>query len=150
MAGEKQEAPWPVPKFYFKVSFGDKGEMAFQEVSGLDSEVDILEYRAGNSPEFSTIKMPCLKKSSDVTMKKGMYKGDGALFEWINEIKMNTISRQVVTIQLLDEEHNVLFTWSLKNAFPMKVTGTDLNAQNSDVAIEELVIAHEGLTMEAA
>jgi phage tail-like protein len=150
MAGDKQEAPWPVPKFHFKVTLGDKGEIAFQEVSGLDFEVELIEYRAGNSPEFSKVKMPGLKKYSDITMKKGMFKADDKLFQWINEIKMNTIARQNITIQLLDEEHNVLFTWSLKNAFPMKVTGTDLNAQNSEAAIEEIVITHEGLTMEAA
>jgi phage tail-like protein len=150
MAGDKQEAPWPVPKFHFKVTLGDKGEIAFQEVSGLDFEVELIEYRAGNSPEFSKIKMPGLKKYSDITMKKGMFKADDKLFQWINEIKMNTIARQNITIQLLDEEHSVLFTWSLKNAFPMKVTGTDLNAQNSEAAIEEIVITHEGLTMEAA
>jgi len=149
MAGEKQEAPWPVPKFHFKVTFGDK-EVAFQEVSGLDTEVDIIEYRAGNSVEFSTVKMPGLKKSSDVTLKKGMFKKDDSLFKWINEIKMNTIERKNITIQLLDESHEVLFTWSLKNAFPMKVTGTDFNAQNSEAAIEELVLAHEGIKMEAA
>ena len=150
MAGEKQESPWPVPKFHFKVTIGDKGEIAFQEVSGLDTEVDIIEYRAGNSVDFSTVKMPGLKKASDVTLKKGMFKDDTALYDYFAENKMNTIKRETVTIQLLDEEHNPLFTWTLKNAFPMKFTGTDLNAQNSEVAVEELVLAHEGLTYEKA
>ncbi|MEM9928486.1 MAG: phage tail protein [Bacteroidota bacterium] len=150
MAGDKQEAPWPVPKFHFKATFGDKGEMAFQEVSGLDTEYDIIEYRAGNSADFSTVKMPGLSKGSDVTLKKGMFKDDSALYDYFNETKMNTIARQTVTIQLLDEEHNPLFTWTLKNAFPMKVSGTDLNVQNSEVAVEEIVLAHEGLSFEKA
>lgn len=150
MAGDKQEAPWPVPKFHFKATIGDKGEIAFQEVSGLDTEFDIIEYRAGNSVDFSTVKMPGLRKGSDVTLKKGMFKDDTALYDYFNETKMNTIARQTVTIQLLDEEHSPLFTWTLKNAFPMKVTGTDLNAQNSEVAVEEIVLAHEGLSFEKA
>ena len=58
MAGEKQEAPWPIPQFHFMVTLGDKGEIAFQEVSGLDTEYDVIEYRAGNSVDFSTVKMP--------------------------------------------------------------------------------------------
>ncbi len=148
MAGEKQESPWPVPKFHFKATFGDKGEISFQEVSGLDAEYDIIEYRAGNSIDFSTVKMPGLRKGSDVTLKKGMFKDDTALYDYFNETKMNTIARQTVTIQLLDEEHNPMFTWTLKNAFPMKVSGTDLNAQNSEVAVEEIVLAHEGLSFE--
>lgn len=150
MAGENQEPPWPIPKFHFKVTIGDKGEIACQEVSGLDTEFDVIEYRAGNSVDFSTVKMPGMGKGSDVTLKKGMFKDDTALYDYFNEVKMNTIKRETVTIQLLDEEHNPIFTWTLKNAFPLKVTSTDLNAQNSEVAIEEIVFAHEGLSFEKA
>jgi len=150
MAGEKQESPWPIPKFHFKVTIGDKGEVAFQEASGLDAQYDIMEYRAGNSMEFSTVKMTGLSKSTDVTLKKGMFKDDTALFDYFAEVKMNTIKRETVTIQLLDEEHSPMFTWTLKNALPMQITGPDLNAQSSEVAVETLVLAHEGLTFEKA
>lgn len=146
-SGDAQGAPWPVPKFYFKVTVGSKGEIAFQEVSGLDSEHDEIEYRAGNSNIFSTVKMPGLKKASDVTCKKGMFKDDTALFDYFNSIKMNTIARETVTVQLLDQDGNSMFTWELTNAWPKKVTGTDLNAQNSEVAVEEIVLSHEGLMM---
>lgn len=149
MAGEAQEAPWPLPKFHFKVTLGDLGEIAFQEVSGLDTEVEAIEYRADNSKIFSKVKMPGLKKSSDVSLKKGICSADTKLFDWINSIQMNTIKRVTVTVQLLDESHEVLFSWTLNNAFPMKVTGTDFNAQNSEVSLEELVLAHEGVTMKA-
>lgn len=146
MAGEKQEAPWPIPAFHFKVTIGKVGEVAFQEVSGLDTEYDIIEYRAGNSPDFSLSRMTGLKKHSDVTLKKGIFKDDTALFDYFSKVKMNTIARETVTIQLLDEEHKPLFTWTLKNAIPKKVTGASLNAKNSEAAMEELVLAHEGLT----
>ena len=135
---------------HFKVTFGDKGEVFFQEISGLDTEYDIIEYRAGNSADFSTVRKPGLLKGADVTLKKGMFKNDTALYKYFNEIKMNTIARQTVTIQLLDEGHNPMFTWTLKNAFPMKVTGTDLNAETSEIAVEEIVLAHEGLSFEKA
>jgi phage tail-like protein len=147
MAGEKQEAPWPIPAFHFKVTIGSIGEVAFQEVSGLDTEYDVIEYRAGNSVDFSVVKMTGLKKTSDITLKKGMFAGDTQLFDYFSKVKMNTISHETVTIQLLDEEHKPLFTWTLKNAFPKKVTGASLNAKNSEAAMEELVLAHEGLTM---
>lgn len=150
MPGEKQGSPWPVPKFHFKVTIGDKGEIAFQEVSGLDTEHDLMEYRAGNSVDFSRNKMPGWRKASDISLKKGIFKDDTALFDYFMEVKMNTIKRETVTIQLLDEEHNPMFTWTLKNAFPMKVTSTDMNAQKSEVAIEEMVLSHEGLILEKA
>ncbi|MEO0788390.1 MAG: phage tail protein [Bacteroidota bacterium] len=150
MAGEKQEAPWPVPKFHFKVIFGNIGGASFQEVSGLDSEMDIVEYRADNRGGFSKVKMPGLKKATDVTLKKGMAKNNGALLSWLSETRMNTIKRGTVTIQLLDEEHNPLFTWTLKNAWPMKVTGTDRDTHHNEVVIEEMILAHEGLLMKVA
>lgn len=147
MAGEKQEAPWPIPAFHFKVTIGSIGEIAFQEVSGLDTEYDIIDYRAGNSVDFTTVRMPELKKYTDITLKKGIFKSDSALFDYFARIKMNTVTRETVTIQLLDEEHKPLFTWTLKNAVPKKVTGASLNAKSSEAAMEELVLSHEGLTM---
>ena len=63
MAGEAQDNVWPLPSFYFKVELGSLGEIAFKEVSGLDMEAQVIEYRHGNSPVFSNIKMPGLKKT---------------------------------------------------------------------------------------
>mgnify|MGYP001804838086 CR=1 FL=1 len=76
MAGEAQDSNWPLPKFYFMVDWGDQTDIAFQEVSGLDTESQPIEYRHGNSPKFSTIKMPGMIKSGNVTMKKGTFVND--------------------------------------------------------------------------
>lgn len=145
--GAEQDNPWPVPKFHFKVTFGGVGTIDFQEVSGLDSEHDVIEYRAGSWQPWSTVKQPGLRKSSDVTFKKGMFNKDSTLFDYFMSVTMNVIERQQVTIELLDEQANTLFIWTLKNAWPMKISSTDMNAQSSEIAIEEIVLAHEGLTM---
>jgi phage tail-like protein len=148
MAGKTQEAPWPVPAFQFKVEISGVGEIACAEVSGLDAETDVIEYRAGNSAAYSVVKMPGLKKYSDITLKKGMFKDDKAFNKYFKQITMNTIDRTTVTIQLLDEQGNAVFVWKLTNAFPKKVTGASLNAKNSEAAMEELVLAHEGIEMD--
>ena len=140
---------WPLLKFYFQVKW-DSEEMSFQEVSGLDIEAQPIEYRLGDSPEFSTIKMPGIKKSGNVTMKKGVYKGDNKFWEWFNEIKMNTIKRVPVTISLLDETGAGTMVWTLANAWPTKITGTDLKSDGNEVAIETIEIVHEGITIENA
>ena len=137
---------WPLPKFYFQVKW-DSTEMAFEEVSGLDVEAQLIEYRNGNSPEFSTAKMPGLKKYGNVTMKKGIFKADNKFWDWFNQIKMNTIKRVPVIISLLDEAGKPTMVWTLKNAWPAKITGTDLKAQGNEVAVETIEIAHEGLTI---
>ena len=134
MAGEKQDNVWPLPAFYFKVEIGSLGEIAFKEVSGLDAEAQIIEYRHGNSPQFSTIKMPGIKKYNK-------------LFDWFNTIKLNTIQREAVTISLLDEEGNPTMVWKLTNAWPTKVTGVSLKSDGNEVAVEQLDMAHEGLVI---
>ncbi|MDL2278714.1 phage tail protein [Parabacteroides sp. OttesenSCG-928-G07] len=148
MAEKEQDDVWPLPKFYFNVEIGPLAEATFQEVSGLELEAQVIEYRHGNGPEFSTIKMPGIKKSSDVTLKKGVFKSNNKFWDWFNQIKMNTIERQPVTISLLDEGGNPIMVWKLTNAWPTKITGTDLKSDGNEVAIETLVLAHEGLVIE--
>jgi phage tail-like protein len=150
MAGEVQDNIWPLPKFHFKVEVEGGITASFQEVSGLDSEVDVVEYRHGDSPEFSTIKMPGLRKSSDVTLKKGTFTGDIYFYDWFAQNNMNTIERRTVQIMLLNESGDAEIIWTLTNAFPKQVQGTDLNSQSSDVAVETLVLAHEGLAITTA
>jgi len=143
------QAIWPLPKFHFQVKWDDT-ELAFQEVSGLDIETQPLEYRAGNNPVFSTIKMPGMLKTGNITMKKGVFVKDNAIWDWFAEIKMNTITRKALTISLLDEEGAPTMVWKVQNAFPVKVSGTDLKAGGNEVAVESIEIAHEGFVIENA
>ncbi|MBX9899823.1 MAG: phage tail protein [Burkholderiaceae bacterium] len=139
-------ANWPLPKFHFEVKW-DSQVMSFQEVSGLDIQSEEIKYRQGDSPIFSVIKMPGMTKFSNVTMKKGIFKGDNKFWDWFKEIKMNTVKRQPITISLLDEEGKPTMVWTLTNAWPTKITGTDLKAEGNEVAIEQIEIVHEGLTI---
>lgn len=140
----QSQTVWPLPKFHFQVSWGDQ-QMSFQEVSGLDMQAEEIQYRSGDSKDFSPIKMPGLKKYGNVTMKKGIFKGDNKFWEWFAKIKMNTVERVAVTISLLDEEAKPIMVWKLRNAWPTKITGTDLKADANEVAIETIEIAHEGM-----
>jgi phage tail-like protein len=143
-----QQSPnvWPMPKFYFQVKW-DSAVMSFEEISGLDVESQPIEYRHGDSPVYASIKMPGLKKYGNITMKKGVFKGDNKFWDWFNQIKMNTIKRVPVTISLLDETGKPTMVWTLTNAWPTKITGTDLKAQGNEVAVETIEVAHEGLTI---
>lgn len=143
---EQSTTVWPISKFYFQVKW-DSDVMSFQEISGLDIEAQPIEYRHGDSPEFSTITMPGIKKFGNVTMKKGVFKSDNKFWDWFNQIKMNTIKRVPVTISLLDETGAPTMVWTLANAWPTKITGTDMKADANEVAIETIEIAHEGITI---
>ena len=143
------QAIWPLPKFHFSVKWDDT-ELAFQEVSGLEMETQPLEYRAGNSKVFSTIKMPGMLKTGNITMKKGVFVKDNAIWDWFTEVKMNVIKRKALTISLLDEAGGTTMVWKVQNAFPVKVTSTDLKAEGNEVAVESIEIAHEGFVIENA
>ena len=148
MAGDKQDTNWPLPKFYFSVDIPPMGDdVPFQEVTGLETSTEPIDYRHGNSKGFYPIKMPGLQKSGNVTLKKGVFKGDAKFWDWFSKITLNTIERQTVTIKLLDETGAATMTWTLLNAWPTKVTGADLKSEGSEVAVESIELAHEKLTV---
>lgn len=53
--------------------------------------------------------------------------------------------RKDVRIELHDHERRLIAAWLLKNAMPVKYEAPDINAAGTDVAIETLTLAHEGL-----
>ena len=144
--GSKQGATWPMPKFRFEVDLGTQlTKVAFQEVSGMDAETQIIEYRQSNNPLFSTEKMPGITKYGNVTMKRGVFVNDNSFWDWYNQISMNTIKRRTVLIKLLDEKGNITMKWQLNNAWPTKITSTDQKSDGNEVAVDTLEIAHEQL-----
>ena len=148
MAGETQDhSVWSLPKVYISVDIGDQQNLAFQEVSGLDAETQVIEYRAGDNKRFSTVKMPGVRKFGNVTLKMGVFVRDDKFWDWYSQIEMNTIKRVPVVIRLLDEKGDASMVWTLQNAWPTKITGTDLKSDGNEVAVETLEIAHEGITI---
>jgi len=77
---------WPISNSYFSVDIGDQKNLAFQEILGLDVESKVIEYQNGNSPQFSTIKMPEMFSSRNVTLKKGVFVKDNCFWDWFNQI----------------------------------------------------------------
>lgn len=89
-----------------------------------------------------------MQKFSNITLKRGTFASDNEFYNWWNSVKLNTIERRNITISLLNEEHEPVVTWKVKNAWPAKVQSTDLKADGNEVAIESMEIVHEGLTIQ--
>ncbi|MFT3701638.1 MAG: phage tail protein [Agriterribacter sp.] len=139
---------YPLPVSHFIVDWGGNS-IGFTEVTGLSEEFEVIEYREGNSPNFSAIKLPGLRKFSNVVLKRGIIKGDNDFFNWINTVNVNGVERRDITISLLNEAHEPVRVWRIKNAWPCKLSAPDLKADANEVAIETLELAHEGLSVEA-
>lgn len=140
-------AEYPLPKFHFQVEWGGS-KIGFTEVSGLDITTEVIEYRDGASPEYSKVKMPGQRKFSNITLKRGTFATDNQFYTWFNTVSLNTIERRNLTVSLLNENHEPVVVWKIKNAWPTKITPTDLKADGNEVAIESLELAHEGLTIQ--
>lgn len=143
----------PFGAYNFLVEF-DGNEAAgsalggFSDVSGLGTEITLMEYRQGNDRENRVRKIPALHKSSDVTLKRGIM-GLTNFWQWVSVTRADPTHKRNVSIALQDEVGNVVLKWKLVNARPMKWTGPTLAAKGgSDVAMEELVLASEGVELE--
>lgn len=139
-------ATYPLPKFHFQVQWGGE-RIGFTEVTGLDMQVEAIEYREGSSPEYSKVKQPGMHKFSNITLKRGTMAGDSDFYKWINEISLTSVTRRDIVISLLNETHAPVMTWKAKQAFPVKLQASDLKSDGNEVAIETLELAHEGLNI---
>lgn len=153
MADFKDEL-FPVLKFHFRVTV-DGEQISFSEVSGLDAETEIVEYRAGDDEFFGKMKSAGLRKVSNITLKKGIYSGDdrlGATFNRLNDKDYYTQydSRFEMLIELMSEAGDTEMVWNVTNAFPSKLSGTDLKSDGNEVAMETLEIAAEDILNELA
>lgn len=134
--------------FHFQVEWGGT-RMGFQTVSGLEISVDVIHYREGNAKEHSPKKMPGQKHYGDIKLSRGVAKSDNEFFEWWNSIKLNTVEKRDIAISLLNENHEPVIVWKVREAFPVKVKWGDLRAAESEAVIEHLVISCEGITVQA-
>lgn len=141
---------YPLPKFHFELEWGGT-RLGFTEVTGLDFETEVIEYREGNLPSYNKTKQPGLTKYTDVVLKRGIILDDLEYFtQWAKTAMFQEIKeqyRRTVTIKLLNEEHKAIMVWTLSKAWPSKIQSTDLKADGNEVAIETLTFVHEGLTM---
>lgn len=137
-------AGYPHGKFRYKVEIDGLDAGGFSEVSGFDASIDVIEYREGDMVQ-TPMKLPGLKKYGNITLKQGLA-DSMVLYEWIIAGVNGAVERKTITITLLDEEEAPAASWQVINAWPTKYTAPDFNATSSEVAIETLEIAHEGMT----
>lgn len=138
---------YPLSVFHFQVEWGGT-RIGFTEVSGLTIELQSIDYREGSSLEYHVTKMPGIPQFSNIVLKRGVFRADNEFFQWLNTVKMNKIERRDLTISLLNEEHEPVIVWKVKEAWPSKVEGPTLNSTGNEVAIETIELCHEGLAIE--
>lgn len=138
--------PAPLGAFSFSVQWGGT-RIGFAQAAGLDKESRVIEYRGSATPGFSPTKMAGMHKFANVTLKRGVT-ADREFLSWLSTTKTGTARRHDLVISLLDEKHEPVMIWKLKNALPIKVEAPQLEASGNDVAIDSIELAHEGLELQ--
>ena len=133
----------PYMNFNFLVEIDGITRAGFHEVSGIDSTIDVVEHREGGD-NTSPRKLPGLTKHANIVLKRGIT-DDTQLWQWHLDAVNGTLTRKNGSIVLKDRRGNEVARWNFVNAWPSKWTGPNLTAEGTDVAIETLELAHEGL-----
>ena len=146
---ELRDTPYGVFNYLVNLGDGSEGEVqgGFSEVSGLNAEVTVAEYRNGNDPVNYVKKIPAINKAGDVTLKRGVIGADN-IYNWLEQIRNGDVTaKRDVIIKLKNEDPTssaAVVTWKLVQAMPIKWTGPTLTAKGgSDVAMAELVLSAE-------
>lgn len=133
----------PYVAFNYLVEISGIRVGGFNEVSGLDGEIDTIDYRNGDE-DFVARKLPGLKKFPHIVLKRGII-GDLDAFTWFRLGALGTVDRREGAIILRDERRNEVMRWKFVRGWACKYTGPSLKSDSSAVAIESIEIAHEGL-----
>ena len=133
----------PYSSFNFLVEIDGISRAAFREVSGLDSTIDVTEYREGGE-NTTPRKLAGMTKYSNIQLRWGMT-DDMELYEWHRRAVRGELERKTGSIVLLDRRGEETARWNFVRAWPSKYTAPDFNAEGSEIAIESLELVHEGL-----
>jgi phage tail-like protein len=135
----------PFRNFNFLVELEGIAQASFTECSGLGATTEVIETREGGD-NTTVRKLPGKTTYSDITLKWGITDSK-ELWRWRQQIIEGVVTRKNGSIVLFDlTNHTEVARWNFIAAWPTKWEGPPLSAKGNDIAIETLVLAHEGIT----
>lgn len=141
MSSSESTTEWPLPAFYFNVAIDyDMNDMAFQEVSGIETQVETEEYyEGGNNLIFH---LPKSIKYSNLVLKRAIANYDSPIIKWCSSIINNQLSTLINTksiiVSLHDSEGEPCRAWIFDNAYPVKIKIDSFTSTKNEVAVEEI------------
>ncbi len=137
---------YPPVGFHFLVTFQlfpqTPNDFRFQEVSGLDVEMEMESFTEGGQNRF-TWQLPKRTRYSDLVLKRGMFMGSGIVL-WCRNALENFVFEPVnLTVALLNESHVPIQAWYVVNAIPKKWSISNFNAEENSVVIESITLSYQ-------
>ncbi|MGK0706847.1 phage tail protein [Yokenella regensburgei] len=138
---------YPIPTYRFIVTLGNE-QVPFTSASGLDINFDTIEYRDGTGNWY---KMPGQRQVPNITLNKGVFPGKNAMYEWINSIQLNQVEKKDIMISLTNEAGTeVLVSWNVSNAFPTSLTSPSFDATSNEIAVQQITLMADRVTIQTA
>ncbi|MCX5357766.1 phage tail protein [Streptomyces sp. NBC_00124] len=135
----------PFRNFNFLVEIDGITQAGFSECSGLASTTEVIEFREGGD-NTTVHKLPGKTSYADITLKWGTT-DNLDLWNWRQQIIDGQVVRKTGALILFDLAGSTeVARWNFVRAWPTKCELPSFSAKGNDVAIETLVLAHEGLT----
>lgn len=134
---------YPLPLYRYKVEIDGKG-MDFNSVSGLETSFQTIEYKVGSAPYPRVTRIPGQPAEINLTLKKGIFKKDAFLYDWLKKTTGSADGKDV-SVSLLDASAKPLVVWNVRNAFPTKLSAPSFDASSNEIAIEELTLVADGM-----
>ena len=135
----------PFRNFNFLVEIDGIAQASFTECSGLSTTTEVIENREGGD-NVTVRKLPGKTSYSDISLKWGLTDST-ELWDWRQQITDGNVVRKNGSIVVFDLDNSTeVARWNFVRAWPTKWEGPTLSAKGNDIAIDTLVLAHEGLT----
>ncbi len=136
----------PYLGFNFTVKVDGKNVVAgFSEVSGLQAEIEVQDYREGGVNEYVHKLAGPTRYPSNLVLKRGISEVEGGLWSWYCDVMQGKIERKDVTVTLMNSAGEEKVHWGFRKAYPVKWMGPGLRATASEIAVESVELAHMGL-----
>ncbi|MBA3598340.1 MAG: phage tail protein [Methylibium sp.] len=140
----------PQPAFAFRVEIDGFAEAAFARVQLPRLERDAIRYRSGNDPGEAPRLLPGLLRLGECVLERAVLPGENDFFNWMSTAQGGAQARRNVAITLLDEKGQPVRLWKLRNAIPVALAWSPLDASVSSVLVETLHLAVEAVTVETS
>jgi phage tail-like protein len=138
----------PLVGFHYAIEIQGTVSGYFTECGGLGSEHEVIEHKVVDEKGREVIqKIPGRMKWQDITLKRGIT-DNMDIWEWRKQVEdgdMET-ARHNGSIVMFDQSFQEVARWDFERAWPLKVTGPQLQSDSNAFGVEEMVITHEGLT----
>lgn len=134
----------PLLTLHFELAIDGLAKAGFSECTGLQAELEVQDYREGGLNTYLH-RFPTRLRHPVLTLRRGIV--DRAIWDWYDAILQGNFTRRNGSISVLDEAGaSPVVQWEFRGAFPSNWRGPELNAAQSNVAVETFELTHQGLT----